>query len=122
MENQAPTSKNLFSSERVEVKYWPNSDGYALVLKTKGPQHGYFLAHSILEELATTELKDRNFDNGIPSELYKKLHAVNDVILADATQRGIATTELHLALIDAYKEEQRRLEDFKARMLSLHKI
>ena len=92
----------IYLDDRLKIEFYA-SEEYFLYLKDKtGEERGYLLPRGILQELAQTKR------GGIES----KINAFNEEILYAIKQEGISVDSLHVALCQAYAEEERRMNEY----------
>jgi len=98
----AVKEKPVYQDNQLKIEFHA-SEEYFLYLKDKtGEERSYFLPRGILQELAKTKR------GGIES----KIHAFNESILNAIEREGISVDSLHVALCQAYQEEQERYAEY----------
>jgi len=92
----------IYQDSQLKIEFHA-SEEYFLYLKDKtGEEKGYLLPRGILQELAQTKR----------GGMERKINALNEEILYAARQEGISADSLHVALCQAYSEEERRMNEF----------
>ncbi len=99
----------LYADEDIEVGYLPDSpeDNYIAFTSDDPGRQEYLLQRGIVRELAETPRGDG---------LAQKLNNVNDLILLDARQRGLHQSDVHVAICQAYREQEERYQRFATEM------
>ena len=94
----------LYDDGKVKIDYYSNApEEHVLhITDKKGESSGYLIQRGILRELAQTKR------GGIES----KISNFNDNILFAIKNEGISIDGLHVALCQAYSEEERRMNEF----------
>lgn len=104
------TENVLYADEDIEVGYLAHSpdDNYVAFLAGGHDRDEYILQRGILREFAETSRDG----------LTQKLNQVNEMILMDARQRGLTQDSVHVAICQAYIENERRYKIVEAEMRS----
>ena len=98
--------KPLYQDEQLKIDYFERAPEEHLLYirdlhEKKGEEMSYVIPRGILSELATTSR------GGIE----RKIAAFNDMILFALQKERIGIDGLHVALCQAYAEEERRIRD-----------
>ena len=94
--------KPLYQDEQLKIDYLSGEDHLLFIKEKNGRETNYVIARGILSELATT-----------PREgIERKIATFNDMILFALKKEGIGVDGLHIALCQAYAEEERRTNEF----------
>lgn len=96
--------KPLYEDEQIKIDYLPSSiEDHLLYIKEKsGEESRYLMERGILSELARTSR------GGIE----RKIATINQSILFTLREEKIGIDGLHVALCQAYAEEERRINEF----------
>ena len=95
----------LYQDEQLKVDYLSNSDDHFLEIGKSNEQRRYVIQRGILEDLARSPRGD----------IEGKINTFNDLILYDLEREGVAIDGLHVALCQAFTEEQDRVRKFMSR-------
>jgi len=95
--------KPLYEDKNFKIIYSNHApEEHIIYISGKKPSSGYYLPSGILRELAQTKR------GGIES----KINAFNEGMLYGLKQEGISIDGLHVALCQAYAEEESRMNDW----------
>ncbi|MDD5651435.1 MAG: hypothetical protein PHF86_13640 [Candidatus Nanoarchaeia archaeon] len=99
----------LYKDDKLEINYLPNciEDHFLSI----GNKRGYAIPRGILKELARTPR------GGIE----RKINNFNESILSVLGQEGISVDGLHVAICQAYIEEEERYKSVDLSTLEKHK-
>ena len=103
--DMAKKEEPLYQDEKLKIDYHPTSiDDHLVYLKRKdGEEYGYIIQRGILRELALTKR------GGIERKLFNS----NETLLDAIKQEGISIDSMHVALCQAYHEQERRYWESK---------
>ena len=92
----------IYQDEQLKIEFHA-SEEYFVCLKDKtGEETGYFLPRGVLQELALTKR------GGIERKLFNS----NERLLHAIKEEGISIDSLHVALCQAYAEDERRRNEY----------
>lgn len=96
----------LYQDKKIRIDYLSHSvEDHLLFIKPEcGEEIGYIIPRGVLSELARTKR------GGIEN----KLNAMNPLILSEAKQVGIGVDGLHVALSQAFREEEDRFHQYQS--------
>lgn len=92
--------KPLYQDEKLKIEYFRNPDEHLVWISSN--EHNYIMQRGILEELAKTP-------RGC---IEHKIEAFNSLLLSVIKESGIGVDGLHVAICQAYAEEERRAAQF----------
>jgi len=92
----------IYQDNQLKIEFHASEEYFLLLKDKKGKETSYLLPRGILQELAQTQR------GGIE----RKIGAFNEEILHAAKQEGISVDSLHVALCQAYAEEERRFNEY----------
>jgi len=90
--------KPIYQDNQLKIEFHASEEYFLYLKDKKGQENGYLLPRGILQELAKTKR------GGIES----KIHAFNEGLLYAIKQEGISVDSLHVALCQAYLEEEEK--------------
>ncbi len=106
--------KPLYESERLRIDYLKTSidDHLLYIIEKDGEEKSFVIPRGVLRDFALTEKE----------KLEPRLNVFNSMLLYKLYEERISVDEVHDAFNSAYKEEERRFDEWKREQKKINSI